>query len=134
MPHFTVEHLREEQLAEAGAFLQLAGAGSVPEWWKNEARALMGRGGGVLVARTIDGSVHGLATYEVAKRRHTGRVLAVARLVSFELSGKQPAKNALINALDLISAAFECFAVALPLPAKGYVRDLSNRMNGPVDA
>lgn len=86
MPHFTVEHLREDQLAEAGAFVQITGGDWVPEWWETEAVELIRRGGGVLVARAADGSVHGLATYEVVKRPHTGREFAVARLVSFELS------------------------------------------------
>ncbi|MEO8453690.1 MAG: hypothetical protein ABI454_00885 [Sphingomicrobium sp.] len=130
MPHFTVEHLREDQLAEARAFVQITGGDSLPEWWETEAVELIGRGGGVLVARAGDGSVHGLATYEVVKRPHMARVLAVARLVSFELSRKQPAKQALIHALDPISAAFECSAVAMPLLAKGDLRSSSSRVIG----
>lgn len=128
MSHFTIEHLREGQLAEAGAFLRLTGAESVPGWWENEVRELLGRGGGILAARAADGTLHGLATYEVVRRRHTGRVLEVARLVSFELNRRQPVKHALIHALGLISDAFDCAAVALPLPANGYVRYLSNRI------
>jgi hypothetical protein len=108
MPHFTVEHLRDDQLAEAGPVLRLSSSEFMPEWWESEARALIGRGGGVLVARTLDGSIHGLATYEVVKQPHAGRVLSVPRLVSFELSRKQPAKCALTGALQRIAAAFEC--------------------------
>jgi len=57
----------------------------------------------------------------------------VARLVSFELSRKQPAKHALIKALNLISAAFDCSAVALPVPSKGHVRYLSRKIGAAVD-
>lgn len=118
MQHFTIEHLPEDQLAEAAALVRMAIGNCNPEWWEAGVRELISRGGGVLAARAGDRSVHGVATYEVIKRRHTGPVLAVETLASFDLSRKQPAKQALVKALDLISAAFGCRAIALPLPAK----------------
>lgn len=133
MSHFSVEQLGEGQLVEAGALLQLAGVESVPEWWENEAEELIRRGGGVLVARGVDRSIYGLATYEVVKRGRAGRALAVGRLVSFELSGKQPAKHALVQALDGIAAAFQCSAIALPLPARLSARLGSNTIGRGAD-
>jgi hypothetical protein len=127
MPHFTVEHLREDELAEAGAFLRIADGESIPGWWENEARQLIRRGGGVLVARSGHGAMHGLASYELVKRKHSGRVIAVTRLLSFDLSRRQPAKQALLRALDLISAAFECSAIAVPLPARTYLSYLATQ-------
>jgi hypothetical protein len=108
MPHFTVHHLRTEQLAESGAILRLAGDRAALDSWHREARSLIGRGGGVLVARAADGSAHALATYELA-----GDTLAVTRLVSFDLSRKQPARLALVDALGMIAASLGCGAVDL---------------------
>jgi hypothetical protein len=108
MPHFTVHHLREDQLAEAGGVLRLAGDPAALEAWQREARGVIARGGGVLVARAADGSAHALATYELA-----GDALAVARLVSFDLNRKQPARIALVDALGLIAASLGCGAVDL---------------------
>lgn len=99
MPHFTVQHLRAEQLGEAGALLRLAGYGTDLAEWEREARAVMQRGGGILVARAADGSAHGLATYEIA-----GASIAVARLVSFDLSRKRHARAALVDALERIAS------------------------------
>lgn len=121
MTHFTVEQLSEGQLGEAEAMMRIAGHDSPPGWWGSEAGALMRRGGGVLAVRSGDGALHGLATYEVVKRQRSGRVLAVETLVSFDLSRKQPVKQALVCALELISKAFECSAIALPLPARDFL-------------
>lgn len=114
MPQFSVEHLHGENLAEAAALIRVGGAESVPGLWEIDARTMLGRGGGVLVARGADNSVHGVATYEVIKRPRTGRVLAVATLFSIDLSRKQPAKRALVETLEQISAAFGCSALAFP--------------------
>ena len=130
MPELTIEHLDEQKLLDAWPLLRSAGVESLPDWWENEASALMDRGGGVLAARAADGSVHGVATYECVHRPRTGSVLAVDRLVTFELNRKEPVKEALGGALHMIASAFCCSAIALPLPAKGYVRQRMRQLYG----
>lgn len=126
MAHFEVEHLRENELAEAWPLLHAAAVDNVWPWWENEAAALLRRGGGVLVARAGNRAIHGLATYEPVKRPLAGRVLAVDKLITFELSRKLPARHALGKALDLLAIALGCRAVAMPLP----VRELGECIGG----
>jgi len=132
MRHFTVEQLSEAQLPEAEAIVRIVGSEMPAEWWRNEAGELIRRGGGVLAARAGDGAVHGIATYEVVKRQRSGRVLAVGTLFSVDLSRKQPAKQSLVRALELVSAAFDCTAIVLPLPAKGYFEYLATQTAAPI--
>lgn len=109
MQRLRVEQLSEWQLAEAGPLVQL---GAHPcRSWERDARALIARGGGVLGARAADGLLHGVATYEVIIGDEVERLLAVERLVSFELSGRQPVKRQLLEALARISQSFDCVAV-----------------------
>lgn len=128
MASFIIEHLSEEQLGEAWPLLMTTGAEPVSDWWTAEAFDLLGRGGGILAARASDGSIHGIATYEIVKRGRSGPMLAVARLVTFELSGKEPVKRALTDALRTLGTAFRCSAIALPLPTKGYLGFLASKM------
>jgi len=133
MPAFTIEHLDEQNLLDAWPLLRSAGAEPLPAWWQNEARALLGRGGGVLAARAPDGSIHGIATYECVRRARAGSVLAVDRLVTLELNRKEPVKQALGGALHMIASAFCCSTIALPLPARGSVPQPTRQIygNGP---
>jgi hypothetical protein len=130
MTAFTIEHLDEHKLLDAWPLLRSAGVEPLPDWWENEALVLMRRGGGVLAARAPDGSVHGVATYECVHRPRAGSVLAVERLVTFELNRKEPVKEALGGALHMIASAFCCSAIALPLPSNGYVRQRLKHMYG----
>jgi hypothetical protein len=130
MQPFIIEHLDDHRLLDAWPLLRSAAAESLPDWWVNEARALTDRGGGVLVARAPNDSVHGIATYECVHRPRAGSVLAVDRLVTIELSRKEPVKEALGGALHMIASAFCCSAIALPLPAKDYARQCASRMFG----
>ena len=100
MPNFAIEHLSTRQLSEAWPILHATRAVPVAVWWENEAKDLIRRGGGVLVARTADGSIHGLATYESVDRPHGGRLLEVGKLIAFELNRKEPVRHALCEALD----------------------------------
>lgn len=118
MPAFTIEHLDQGKLLDAWPLLRSAGTEPLPDWWENEARALMERGGGVLIARAPDGLVHGVATYECVHRARAGSVLKVERFVTFELKREEPVKQALGGALHMIASAFCCSAIALPLPRK----------------
>jgi hypothetical protein len=129
MPAFAIEHLDEQKLLDAWPLLPSTNAEPLPTWWENEALELMGRGGGVLAARAGDGCVHGVATYECVHRPRAGRVLAVDRLVTFELK-REPVKQALCDALYVIAAAFCCSAVALPLPAKAFLRQRAAHIHG----
>jgi hypothetical protein len=130
MPAFAIEHLDESKLLDAWPILRAAGAEPLPDWWENEARELMGRGGGVLAARAPDGSVHGVASYECVHGPRTGSVLAVDRLVTFELNRKEPVKEALCGAIYTIAAAFCCSSVALPLPARGFLQQRARQIYG----
>jgi hypothetical protein len=130
MPAFTIEHLDEHKLLDAWPILRSAGAEPLPDWWENEALELMERGGGVLAARAPDGSVHGVATYECVHRPSAGSVLAVDRLVTFELNRKEPVKEALREALHRIASAFCCTCVALPLPDRGVLKQRIRQIYG----
>jgi hypothetical protein len=130
MPVFTIEHLDEHRLLDAWPILRSTGLEPLPDWWENEALELMGRGGGVLAARAVDGSVHGVATYECIHRPRAGCVLAVDRLVTFELNRKEPVKEALCEAIHRIASAFCCTCVALPLPTKGLLKQRMRQLFG----
>lgn len=130
MSKFAIEHLSEDRLGEAWPVVCMAHSHANAEWWISESSALIGRGGGILAARGPDGSIHGVATYEVARKGALGRVLAVGTLVTFELSRRAPARHALCDALDLLGHAFDCRSVVLPLPSKGHVEHRAKWLYG----
>ncbi len=133
MARFAIEHLGEDQLVEAWPVVRMSHSRANADWWISEAAALAGRGGGILAARAPDGSIHGIATYEVVRKALLGRVLAVDTLITFELSRRAPARNALCDALELLGHAFDCRSIVLPLPSKGHVEDRAKRIFGLVD-
>jgi hypothetical protein len=112
---FAIGQLREDQLLDAWPVVRMANVHANSEWWIDEAAALMKRGGGVLAARAPNGTIYGVATYEVAKRAPLGRVLAVDILITFELSRRAPARKSLTKALELLASAFDCRGIVLPL-------------------
>lgn len=130
MPAFTIEHLDAQTVLDGWPLLLAAGAEPLSEWWESEALALMSRGGGVLAARAPDGSVHGIATYECVHRAGAGSVLAVDRLVTFELNRKEPVKQAIGGALHMIASAFCCSTIALPIPSKRRARQRMPQVHG----
>lgn len=130
MSKFAIELLSEDRLAEAWPVVCMSHSHANADWWISEGSALIGRGGGVLTARALDGTIHGVATYEVAKKGVLGRVLAVSTLVTFELSRRAPARHALCDALDLLGHAFDCRSVVLPVPSKGHVEHRARRLYG----
>ena len=115
LPDLKVEHLAKERLLDVWPVLAIGAGEQVPTWWEHEANELHRRGGGVLVARRSDGLVQGLATYEPVDRPKGSRVLAVERLITFELSLRKPVRNTLLRSLDLLADALRCTSVALPL-------------------
>lgn len=133
MARFAIEHLSEDQLVEAWPVVRMSNSRANADWWASEAAALVGRGGGILAARAPDGSIHGIATYEVVRKALLGRVLAVDTLITFELSRRAPARHALCDALDLLGHAFDCHSIVLPFPAKGHVEHRAKKIFGLVD-
>lgn len=125
MTHFVVENLKRDQLLDAWPVVRMSTAEVHPEWWINDAKLLIGRGGGVLAARGPDCRVHGIATYEPVKDRYRGKILAVEELITFELSTKAPARRALCDALDDLSLALGCDGIALGMPAQEPASHLS---------
>lgn len=134
MPRFAIEHLNADQLVEAWPIVRMARAHANCGWWMSEAEALIERGGGILVARAPGDAVYGVATYAVARKPVLGRVLAVDMLISFELSRRAPARQALYEALGLLASAFDCRGIVLPLPSKGGLERRSKRICGLPDS
>lgn len=120
MPNFTIEQLSEDRIFDAWPVVRASGAEPVREWWESEAKSLIDRGGGVLVARAGNGCILGLALYEAIQTLSAGRVLEVDKLITFELSRKEPVKQALSDALKLIASRSGCSRVALPVVAKSH--------------
>lgn len=130
MPPFTIDQLDDRNFRDAWPVLRLASSEAIPDWWEHEACALLDRGGGVLAARAPNGLVHGIATYECVHRQGAGSMLAVDRLVTFELNRKQPLREALREALYAIAAAYCCSSIAMPMPAKGYLQMRTREIYG----
>jgi hypothetical protein len=133
MAQFTIEHLSEDLLLDAWPVVRMGHSHANGDWWLSEATVLNGRGGGILAARAPDGTIHGVATYEVAKKALLGRVLAVDTLITFELSRRAPARHALSDALELLGHAFDCRSIVLPLPSKGHVQHRAKTIYGLLD-
>lgn len=127
---FAIEHLGEDRLAEAWPVVCMAHSHANAEWWVSEAASLIERGGGVLAARGPDGAVHGVATYEVARKAPLGRVLVVDTLITFELSRRAPARHALYEALELLASAFDCRNIVLPLASKAHLQHRAKALYG----
>ena len=130
MPQFAIEQLSEDQLPEAWPVVGMSHAHAKAAWWISEGAALIRRGGGVLAARAPDGTMHGIATYEVTRKARLGRVLAVDTLITFELSRRAPARHALCEALEMLATAFDCRSIVLPLPSKGHVQHRAKMLYG----
>lgn len=118
MSHFTVENLQKEQLREAWPVVRTSGLEANVDWWVADAVELIERGGGVLVARAPDGGIHGVATYVVAGKFPFARVLAVERLITFELNRSAPVRHTLCETLERVAAALNCTGVALSFSDK----------------
>jgi len=133
MAQLAIEHLSHEQLPEAWPVVRMSHSHANADWWVAEAAELIKRGGGVLAARAADGAIHGVCTYEVARKALLGRVLAVDTLITFELSRRAPARHALYEALELLASAFACRSIILPLPSTGHVNHRTKALYGLLD-
>lgn len=133
MVQLAIENLSHEQLTEAWPVVRMSRSHANADWWTSEAAELMRRGGGVIAARAADGTIHGVATYEVSSKALLGRVIVVDTLITFELSRRAPARHALCEALELLASAFDCRSIILPLPSTGYGGKQANALYGLVD-
>ncbi len=125
MPNFAVENLKRDRLLDAWPVVRVCGPQTNPDWWLNDARQLIERGGGVLAARALDHIVHGIATYEPLDDKYRGRILAVQDLLSFELSHAAPVRRALCDALDDLSLALGCNGIAISTAGQKPIQNLS---------
>jgi len=133
MAQFTIEYLTKVQLPEAWPVVSMAHSHANADWWVAEGSALVERGGGILAARAPDGTIHGIATYEVARKPLLGRVLSVDTFITFELSRRAPARHALCEALELLGNVFDCRSIVLPLPSKGHLQHRAKAIHGLLD-
>ena len=121
MVHFAVSHLQAGQAAEGWPLVRFAMPElSLPDWtafveW------LVAAGGGVLIIRVGEGSLHGLATYLPEEALRGGRRLRVENIVTFELSHDAPARRTLLAALERVARALGCVTLAVTLDNRGFV-------------
>lgn len=118
MAHFTVENLQKDRLGEAWPVVRTSGLEANLDWWLTDAAGLIDRGGGVLVARAPNGSIHGVAAYEAVHRPPLAGVLAVEMLITFELNRRAPARRSLCEALEQVAMALNCTGLDFPLSIK----------------
>ena len=81
--------------------------------WKLHGEMLIERGGGVIAAQSGDGTIHGLATYEVVERAAFGSILHVATLITFELTRHGYARRALLDCLHRVCRSLGCSATVI---------------------
>lgn len=108
MPQLDVIELDQDELALAWPLVRTSSPELDLEGWRATAEALIDRGGGVLAVAAPDRALHGIATYEKIDKPSFGRVLHVDILVTFELSGRAPVRQTLVQALRQLSAALDC--------------------------
>lgn len=121
MPQFTILQLEPEELARAWPLVRLVAPWLDPDGWQQSAEKLLSSGGGVIAVVAPDGCFHGLATYELTRRRTMGQALVIRTFVTFELSRRAPVKAFLCDAIERISAALGCDAIVIAEPPGGYV-------------
>ena len=113
MPDLDVIELDQDELALAWPLVRTSCPRLEPAGWQALAESLIDRGGGVLGVAAPDRALHGVATYETIEKPKFGRVLHVDTLVTFELSGRAPARAVLVGALRRISEERGCSATLI---------------------
>lgn len=108
MPELDVIELNQDELALVWPLVRTASPRLRLDGWRALAEALIDRGGGVLAVAAPDRALHGVATYEMIEKPRFGRMLHVDTLVTFELSGRAPARAILVAALRQLSQALGC--------------------------
>lgn len=123
---FKIEALKTRALHDAWPLVRTSGVYANEDWWTAEACDVIGAGGGVLVARAADGCVHAVTSFQPVNREGE-RTLAVRRLITLELTSNEPARTALLAALERIATKLECTYLLLPLAGK-HVRTAEPRV------
>lgn len=130
MLNFTVTELDRRDLPAAWPLVRAAAPGLDLDRWQAFAEALVERGGGVVGVEAEDGGFQGIATYEPVEKLHSGRVLQVDTLVTFELARRAPMRRVLCEGLDRLAARLGCEAVAVSIPSRSYVAQLVKNAAG----
>lgn len=120
MLDLTIRQLDRDDLDSAWPLISIRSGWSLAGW-RRFADHLFERGGGIIGIAAGDGCLHGLATYEPVTKKRAGRVLKVDTLVAFEFSRRAPVRQALCNALAGFARLFDCEAVSVAMPNRGYV-------------
>lgn len=126
MPKLSVCSLERDYLLEAYPLIRCL-AGVEAGQWTKFADHLLEQGGGVLVARTEDCRVHGVAGYVLGTTLRHGKVLRVEVLAAIELGGTPVVRDALAAAIDDLARRLECPVVLFNLDAKGLLKPQSGR-------
>lgn len=127
MLQFIIQQLTRDQLGSAWPLVRAAGEYLALDRWIDAARRLMNNGGGILAVSTADGAIQGVATFEPVEESRGGNVLLVDTFVTFELSRRAPARAALCDALERLSAELGCDAVAVNGLNRGFLAELQKR-------
>ena len=118
MPELDIIELDQDELTLAWPLVRTSCPQLKPDRWQALAEALIDRGGGVLGVAAPDRALHGVATYETIDKPRFGRVLQVDTLVTFELTRRAPARQALVGALKQISDERGCTATLISAPKR----------------
>ena len=118
MPQLDVVELDQDELALAWPLVRSASPHLDLPGWQALAEALIDRGGGVLAVSAPDRAVHGVATYEAVDKATFGRILHIDTLVTFELSGRAPARGVLVRALRQLAEAMGCSGTVISTPKR----------------
>lgn len=114
---FKIEALKTRALHDAWPLVRTSGAYANEDWWTAEACAVINSGGGVLVARAADGCIHAVTSFQPTNRE-SERTLVVRTLITLELTSSEPARTALLGALERTATKLECSYLLLPLAGK----------------
>ena len=113
MNHFRVANLDQDELLLAWPLVRASEPMLELEGWRLRGEMLIECGGGVLAARSADGTIHGVATYEVVERLVFGSILHVATIVTFELTRHDYARQALTAYLHRVCRSLGCAATVI---------------------
>jgi len=112
---FTVRALKTNELVAAWPIVRSSNLHANLDWWLTAGAELMAGDGGVLVALAQDGTIHGVATFKAPDNPAMDNALEIPMLITFELSSRAPARNALVKVLERIATKLECTHIVLPL-------------------
>ncbi len=108
MRHLAAVELNPDEFPRAWALVRTVEPDLQLDSWNELGEALIDRGGGVIGLESPDRTLHGLATYEIVERALFGSMLNVATFVTFELTGRGHARQALLKALHELAEALGC--------------------------